>query len=105
MKVDIEGGNRQNLQISFDPDCKNPLGSDCDVKKEQEKKIVGTLKVDGVNNISLVVTIEGISEKLSLDVEIIQECECEKKAVKSDYCYGEPRSCGKCKCGNERYVI
>ncbi|XP_075991987.1 integrin beta-6-like [Anticarsia gemmatalis] len=97
-----------NLKITFNPECTSDTsGSECDVEIGHEKQLTGLvtlLKYDGQNNINVDIVIESIGEKLSLDIEVIKNCECEKHVTeKSDYCSFEKRSCGLCECGAKRY--
>lgn len=110
MRTDHGGsGRRKNFQISFDPDCTECTDSDCirdlgacNVTKMEPKDIKGTIKVleyDGYDEATIDVTIEGIAEKLTLDINIINNCTCENDAEKiSKYCDDERRECGVCQC-------
>lgn len=74
----------------------------------KELQINGTVKVTEYikNNVLIDVAVEGISEKLTLDIDVINSCGCEAHVEeKSDFCHGERRFCGECSCSSRRYSI
>ncbi|XP_026737981.1 integrin beta pat-3-like [Trichoplusia ni] len=107
LKVNVRSGQKKNIEILFNPDCtQDTAGAECDVEMGKELQINGTVKVTEYinNNVLIDVAVEGISEKLTLDIDVINSCGCEAHVEeKSDFCHGERRFCGECSCSSRRY--
>lgn len=105
LKTKVKSGRKNDLSISFDPDCTTNLNvPGCGVEIGKETHLVGTVQYDGTDDVSVDIIVEGIGEKLTLDIEAIKNCECEKNVEASaDYCHGEARYCGICHCSDNRY--
>ncbi|KAF9416980.1 hypothetical protein HW555_005808 [Spodoptera exigua] len=105
LKTKVKSGRKKDLSISFDPDCTTNLNiKECDVEIGKESHLVGTVRYDGTEDVTLDIIVEGIGEKLTLDIESIKSCECEKNVeLRADYCHGEARFCGICHCSDKRY--
>ncbi|CAH0603376.1 unnamed protein product [Chrysodeixis includens] len=103
----VKSGQKKNIEITLNPDCtRDSAGAECDVEMGKELQLEGTVKVSEYisNNVLIDITVEGISEKLTLDIEVIKSCGCETKVEESsDYCHGEKRFCGECSCSSRRY--
>lgn len=69
---------------------------------------MGTVKLleyTGHDKVTADVVIESIGEKLTLNIDVINSCECErddKVEINSDFCHGERRVCGECVCSDKR---
>lgn len=68
------------------------------------KATIKILDYIGVDNFQIDIVPEGIKEKLTLDIEIVKHCECEKfDETNSTICYnGGNYTCGICKCDTNR---
>ncbi|KAL4715135.1 hypothetical protein ACJJTC_012182 [Scirpophaga incertulas] len=107
LKTNMKSGQRSNFYLSFNPNCAI-ANDDCSVKTDQVKEITGTIKLlqyFGINNTTVTIGIEGIKEKLILDIEIINYCECEHSGVKEapECSDAGTFQCGICKCDPKRY--
>lgn len=105
--------DKKFIDIKYNPDCtsKRPendvyLKSQCTVSHGKEKSLTGTislLKYYKKDKISIDIAIEGIKERLILDVQVI-DCNCAKQPeAESKYCHGNgTKICGTCDCNPDR---
>ncbi|KAJ8729626.1 hypothetical protein PYW08_001207 [Mythimna loreyi] len=102
----VREGSKKHLQISFDPDCTTDYNNNpgCDAVIGKEQHIVGTVQYNAKESATVDIVVEGIGEKLRLEINTIQTCDCERKPeINSKYCYGDKRVCGECRCSENRY--
>ncbi|XP_068621175.1 integrin beta-PS-like [Battus philenor] len=106
IKLEVKSAYRKKIEIKFDPDCLEEQGNECLVKKGMQTDFNGTIKLlDFVkeDNILVDVLIGGIKEKLTLDIDIINKCNCETTVNASICNYFGKRRCGVCECTPGRY--
>ncbi|XP_026487395.2 integrin beta-PS-like [Vanessa tameamea] len=107
LKVHMKSDQRDDLQISFNPDCyKHSENHNCRVMGSEEKKITGTIKLlrfFDTDNINIDVVFEGIKENLKININVLNSCDCETKHNSSLCNYGGTRRCGICECYQDRY--
>ncbi|CAK1549666.1 unnamed protein product [Leptosia nina] len=101
LRINMKSEYREYFEISFNPDCLSKNDRDCKVKPGEEKEMNGTIKLlkyfSGEHK-SIDVIIEGIKEKLTLDIEIIESCNCRSEAD-SKFCSSRgTKRCGICEC-------
>ncbi|CAG9784616.1 unnamed protein product, partial [Diatraea saccharalis] len=107
LKINFKSGQREKFHIIFNPDCVN-ADTDCKVKNGQEKRFKGTIKLldyFGVNKTTIDVVIEGIKEKIILEVNIIKDCECASKGIAEaiECSKAGTFQCGICQCYPKSY--
>lgn len=108
LKKYINTKYRKNIDISLTPNCvSEDSGNECDVEVGKEKQFTGTIKLlkyDKYDSMTVDIAVESIGEKLTIDIDVIKDCNCTTNGVdeNSTYCHGEPRICGECSCGNKR---
>ncbi|KAJ0181645.1 hypothetical protein K1T71_002367 [Dendrolimus kikuchii] len=103
LKLNVRKGLKKHIHINFDPDCNKKT---CEVRKGEQTDFTGTIlltEYDGNDNLIIDIGIEGISDKLTLDVDVIKDCDCEKEEKRTEYCSNEIQQCGICICGEKRY--
>lgn len=93
--------------MTFEPDCLEEASDKCIVHKGRHD-FVGTIKILGdidKRNFSVYIMIGGIKEMLTLDIDVIKNCEC-NTTDKSPICNGfGDRRCGMCECTPGRLII
>ncbi|KAM3962805.1 LOW QUALITY PROTEIN: integrin beta pat-3-like [Aphomia sociella] len=102
--------SQKDFKITFNPDCTGVTSDKdyCKVKKGEVKHFTGTISIvefhDGYDT-PIDILIEGINERLTLDIEIIKQCNCESKheANSLECNKGGTLECGICKCNSNRY--
>ncbi|KAJ8726160.1 hypothetical protein PYW07_000858 [Mythimna separata] len=101
----VRNGSKKHVKISFEPDCTtDEHNPGCDVEIGKEQHIVGTIQYNGTKSATVDIVVEGIGEKLTLDIDTVKTCDCESKPeINSAFCYGDKRVCGICKCSDNRY--
>ncbi|CAB3248239.1 unnamed protein product [Arctia plantaginis] len=108
LKKYIKTKYRKNIEISLTPNCvSEDSDNECDLEVGKEKQFMGTIKLlkyDEYENMTIDIAVESIGEKLTIDIDVIKDCNCTNSGVaNSTYCHGEPRICGECSCGDKRY--
>ncbi|XP_026756972.2 integrin beta pat-3-like [Galleria mellonella] len=112
LKANMKSEQRKDIAITFNPDCTG-LTKDkeyCKVMKGEEKHFTGTIKLmeyhEG-DDMPIDIVIEGINERLLLDIEVVKQCECENgREINSKECNeGGTLECGICKCNSNRYGV
>ncbi|KOB67435.1 Integrin beta [Operophtera brumata] len=109
LDVVVRSGQRNNFQIKFHPDCtKKDHGDDCKVETGERRDFTGTITLTeyyGKDTELIDISVQGMTEKLTLNVEVIK-CACEEdeenKADNLKYCSGQKLQCGVCICGESR---
>ena len=103
----VKSGSKKHLKISFDPDCTTGNNiTACNVEIGKEQHLVGTVQYDAAEDAVVDIIVEGIGEKLTLDIETIKNCDCERNAeINSTFCHEDRRSCGICECSDNRYLF
>ncbi|XP_026327015.1 integrin beta pat-3-like isoform X2 [Hyposmocoma kahamanoa] len=114
LKDHMTATDRKFIEIKYNPDCTSKrsdndpyLKSYCTVLHDKENTLTGTISLSKYykeDRISVDIAIEGINERLTLDVQVIN-CDCAKRPeAKSKYCYGNgTKTCGTCHCDPDRY--
>ncbi|KAL0848939.1 hypothetical protein ABMA28_013333 [Loxostege sticticalis] len=109
LKVNMKSEHRNNFLISFHPNCTETKNNNlnCNVKKGEEIKFTG--KITLLKNITdetatVDIVVEGIKEKVTLDINLIQDCECPNDIPKAPDCSNAGTlKCGICECDENRY--
>lgn len=106
--------DRNHVEVSFNPDCKKGSNKEnkvqCKVASEEEKQFTGTIKLSqyyGKPRTRVDVAVAGINERLTLNIEIIKDCDCEVNNSKiisdAEYCSSNgDKKCGICDCKPDR---
>ncbi|XP_060805530.1 integrin beta pat-3 [Amyelois transitella] len=111
LTANVEKNGDLDYDIAFTPDCrKKDIYSEsdaaCTVKFYEEKLINATITlnkhIDTAKNFSVEILIDGLNEKLIVDVDVITNCDCEATIkIKADQCNRNGAlECGLCKCDN-----
>nr|XP_021182870.2 integrin beta pat-3 [Helicoverpa armigera] len=105
LKAKVKTGNRKNFKISFNPDCTSENSNqECDIEVGKELPIVATVQYTGAEPALVEIVVEGIGEKLTLNIDVIKNCECEKNVENnSKFCHDQKRICGICSCDDTTY--
>ncbi|XP_028035827.1 integrin beta pat-3-like [Bombyx mandarina] len=102
LNVDIKAKNIENVKIHLSPNCtKGNYDKNCLVKTDQSIKFEGSVEIlnyDSADNVSVEFSVQGLAEKLSIDIDVISDCRCEGNEKSSGYCNGRPLECGQCLC-------
>lgn len=109
--IGMTSEDRKHIQITFNPDCtsrnESYITENCKVEVDKEIHIRGNLTLSRyyskTDETKIDVVIEGISENLRLNIDIIKDCDCETNKIKieynADYCSnGGNLQCGICQC-------
>lgn len=104
----MKSEHRNNFLISFHPNCTETKNNNlnCNVKKGEEIKFTG--KITLLKNITdetttVDIVVEGIKEKVTLDINLIQDCECPNDIPKAPDCSNAGTlKCGICECDENR---
>lgn len=106
IEVKAQSGQINNYHITFDPDCTGNIPSDaCKVDIEQRRDFNGTITLNeyyGRETEVIEISVQGIKEYLTLNVDIIK-CSCGKREeLHSEHCSGQKLQCGTCICDKSR---
>ncbi|XP_059059311.1 integrin beta pat-3-like [Achroia grisella] len=112
LKANIKSNQKRDYEITFNPNCTGLTKTKeyCNIKKGEEKHFTGSIKLKEYHegdDMLLDIVIEGINERLSLDIEVIKQCECEnKREINSEECskWGT-LECGICNCNANRHGV
>ncbi|XP_013181029.1 PREDICTED: integrin beta-PS-like [Papilio xuthus] len=106
IKLEVKSEYIKKLDITFKPDCFTSEENECNVKKGEQINFTGTIKLlDQVpsRKFTIDVLIGGIKEKLTLNMNVINKCNCPTVENSTDCSSFGNRRCGICECYPGRY--
>ncbi|XP_045511628.1 integrin beta-PS-like isoform X1 [Colias croceus] len=103
ININMKRMYRNMLKITTEPDCITTNNDrQCVVKQNQEKKINATIELlqydNNITKMSIDIVVEGIKEKLNLDINLISTCNCESEENSKMCTYNGKKRCGICEC-------
>lgn len=109
LDVGVKSGHGNNFQIKFHPDCtKSVHDVACKVETEERRDFTGTITLTeyyGKDTELIDISVQGMTEKLTLNVEVIR-CACEESedniVDNLEHCSGQKFQCGVCICDKSR---
>ncbi|KAM3962806.1 integrin beta pat-3-like [Aphomia sociella] len=96
-----------NLQLKLEPDCSKE--GICKIFHDESLIMNATLEIKNCppnKRLTLEINPINLNEKLTIDIEVVCECDCEKKggAINAERCNSSGTlQCGICRCNHGRY--